>query len=132
MNYVVIDGKAYDVLVVGLEESFDIQHSANAGRTIAEGAPMTLDPLGTFYSHSVTFRRRDGHEDEYDALFTAVSIPRSQGVPVKIAHNQSVIEYEAYISTGTRSLETITRDGTLLWGEFKLKITPIKAQVLPE
>lgn len=131
MNYAVINGKAYDVLVTSLEESFDITHSENAGRTIAEGTPMVLDPLGTFFGHTVTFKRLQGKESEFDKLFNAVAMPRSKGVPVKIAHDQAVIAYDAYISTGTRKLERITKDGKVLWGELSVKFTPITAQWRP-
>lgn len=131
MNYVVIDGRSYDVLVTSLEEGFDITHSENAGRTIAEGAPMVLDPFGTFYGHTVTFARRQGNEAAFDRLFDAVAKPRDEGVPVRIAHNQTVIAYDAYISTGTRKLERITKSGTLEWGELTVKFSPIEAQWKP-
>ena len=57
MDYVKIDGTAYDVLVINIEESFNILYSENTGRTISTGAKMTLDPLGTFIGHNVTFKR---------------------------------------------------------------------------
>lgn len=133
MNYVNIGGKAYDVLVTGLSENFNILNSDNAGRTIAPGAPMILDPLGTFFGHKITFRRKQGREAEYDELFQYVSIPRDEGIPVEIVHNQTTISYLAYVSSGERILQRIDPEtGLVYWGEFSLNITPLKAQVLPE
>lgn len=133
MDYVVINGKSYDVIVESLNETFDITHSENAGRTIAPGAPMVLDPLGTFIGHQITFRRKPGHEKAYDELFEMLYQPRYEGLPVKIVHGQSTISYDAYVSTGERALKRIdTSSGKVYWGEFSVKITPTEAQVLPE
>lgn len=132
MNFCKIDGKVYDVIVTGIEESFDIQHTENAGRTVATGAPMILDPLGTFFGHTVTFQRIPGNEADYDALFDVFAKPRYDGLPVELSHNQTVLKYDAYVSTGTRVLQRITEDGKLLWGELKVKITPMEAQIKPD
>lgn len=129
MNYFVIDGKSYDVLVTALEENFNILYSENTGRTMSAGARMVLDPLGTFYGHKVTVKRKAGHEREFDALYDYVSRPRYDGMHVSIAHNQSVIDYDAYISNGTRALNRVTADGVELWGELELNIVAMEAQV---
>lgn len=132
MDYVKINGKAYDVLVTAITESFNILHTEKTGRTIAEGAQMTLDPLGTFYGHKVTFARKNGRETEYDRLFEYVSEPRYDGVPVEIVHNQTIIKYDAYFSNGERKISKIDRKtGKVYWGEFTLNIIPMKAQVTP-
>lgn len=132
MDCVKIDGKSYDVIVVAITENFNILNGEAAGRTIAPGAPMVLAPLGTFYGHNVTFRRKAGHEREYDELFDFVSKPRYDGIAVEIVHGQSTIAYDAYVSTGQRALQKIGSDGTVFWGEFMLNITPMEAQVIPE
>lgn len=132
MDYIVIGGKKYECIVAGLTENFDILNGSNAGRTIAEGAPMVLDPLGTFYYYNITFMNKEGYEKEYDELFDFVSIPRRDGVPVKLVHGQKTQEFEAYISTGERALKRITRDGRVYWDAMTIKITPMKAQVIPE
>ena len=132
MDYVKIGGKAYDVLVTGISESFNILYSENTGRTMSVGARMTLDPLGTFFGHKVTFQRKQGNEAEYDALFDFVSRPRFDGVPVEIVHNQTVLKYDAYISNGERALKRIdAKTGKVYWGEFSLNIVPMEAQVTP-
>ena len=132
MDYVKIGGKAYDVLVTEISESFNILYSENTGRTMSVGARMTLDPLGTFFGHKVTFQRKQGKEAEYDALFDYVSRPRFDGVPVEIVHNQTVLKYDAYISNGERALKRIdAKTGKVYWGEFALNIVPMEAQVTP-
>lgn len=132
MDYVKIGGKAYDVLVTEISENFNILYSENTGRTMSVGARMTLDPLGTFFGHKVTFQRKQGKEAEYDALFDYVSRPRFDGVPVEIVHNQTVLKYDAYISNGERALKRIdAKTGKVYWGEFALNIVPMEAQVTP-
>ena len=132
MDIVKIGGKSYDVLVTELLESFNILYSENTGRTMSQGARMTLDPLGTFYGHKVTFERKRGKETEYDKLFTYVSQPRYDGIPVEIAHNQTTIAYDAYISQGERGLKRIDPDTKkVYWDKFVLNIVPMEAQVLP-
>lgn len=132
MDWVKIDGISYDVCVTDIEESFNILYSENTGRTMSKGARMTLDPLGTFYGHKVTFKRKHGKEAVYDALFDYVSQPRYDGIPVEIVHNQTTISYDAYISTGARKVKRIDEvDGKVYWDSFQLNIVPMEAQVTP-
>lgn len=131
MDYFKIGGIAYDVLVTEVKETFNILYSENTGRTLEKGAPMVLDPLGTFIGHTVTVKRKQGFEQEFDLLFDYISRPRYSGVPVEIVHNQSTISYTAYISNGERALKRIDRQsGKVLWGELTINIIPMRAQVV--
>lgn len=133
MNYCVIGGRSYDVIVTAIEESFSILYTENTGRTIAIGAPMTLDPLGTFFSHKVTFKRCKENVEEFDRLYNFLTIPRYDGIDIEIVHNQSTIKYKAYVSQGTRKLQRIVeRIRKVLWGELAINFIPIEAQVKPE
>lgn len=132
MDYVKIAGKAYDVLVINISENFNILYSDNTGRTIAIGAKMTLDPLGTFIGHKVTFKRRQGHERDYDKLFEYLLTPRYEGIPIEIVHNQTTISYSAYVSQGERELKKIDAEkGVVYWGEFSVNFIPMEAQITP-
>jgi hypothetical protein len=132
MDYVKIGGRAWDVLVTEISESFSILYSENTGRTMSEGARMTLDPLGTFFNHKVTFARKKGFEREFDALFDFVSTPNFDGIDVEIVHNQTTLKYMAYISQGERQLKRIDKNtGKVYWDALSLNIVPMEAQVLP-
>ena len=132
MDYVKIGGKSYDVLVTELSENFNILYSENTGRTMSIGAKMTLDPLGTFFGHKITFKRKNGKEAEFDALFDYVSKPRFDGINVEIVHGQSTISYSAYISQGERALKRIDeKTGKVYWDVFSVNIVPMEAQVTP-
>lgn len=132
MDYIKINGVQYNALVTELSENFNILYSENTGRTMSQGARMTLDPLGTFYGHKVKFVRKQGFEAEYDLLYDEVSKPRYNGIPVEIVHNQEIIKYDAYISQGERAIQKIDeKTGKVYWGEFSLNIVPMEAQVYP-
>lgn len=133
MNYCVIGGRKYDVIVTAIEESFSILYTENTGRTLAIGARMTLDPLGTFFSHKVTFKRSKENYEEFDRLYDYLSKPRYDGIPIEIAHNQTTIKYDAYVSQGGRALVRIAEKlKKIMWGEFEVNFVPMEAQVLPE
>ena len=133
MNYCVIGGRNYDVIVTGIKESFSILYTENTGRTSSIGARMTLDPLGTFFSHKVTFRRSKENYEEFDKLYNYLTTPRYDGIKIEIVHNQATIKYDAYVSQGTRTLQRIVEKiKKVLWGELTVNFVPMEAQVLPE
>lgn len=137
MNYFKINGKSYNVLVTSLEENFDILYSDSTGRTLAVGAPIVLSPLGTFYGHKVTVRRKNGCEAEFDELYSLVSQPRivseeTDALHFEIVHNQTTLSYYGYVSNGGRALKKIDeKTNRVYWGELTLNIVPIRAQVEP-
>ena len=137
MNYFRINGRSYNVVVTSLEESFEILYTENSGRTLAEGAPMTLDPIGTFFGHKVTIKRKAGFESEYDELYLLLAQPikvakTEDALLFEVAHLQDSIAYRAYVSNGARSLNRIDENsGKIYWGELSLNIVPIEAQVKP-
>ena len=132
MDWVKIGGHAYDVIVTELERSFNILYSENTGRTIAPGAPVTLDPLGTFYGHKVTFKRKEGYESEFDRLWDYLSMPRNSGIPVEIVYNQTTINYNAYVSSGSQKLKRIDpKTGKVYWDVLSANFIPVEAQVKP-
>lgn len=131
MDYVKIGGRVWNVKVLDLERNFNIMDTENAGRVIARGA-MTLDRIGTFYGHKITFARDKATVTEYDALWDYLSQPRNNGIAVEIVYNQSTISYEAYVSTGTQKLKRIdTESGTVYWDTFSANFIPMQAQITP-
>ena len=132
MDYCKIGGRSYDVIVTAIEESFTILYSENTGRVLGEGAPMTLDPLGTFFSLTVTFKRSKENVAEFDRLYEYLSTPRYDGIPIEIVHGQTTLQYEAYVSQGKRTLLRIAEKvKRVLWGELQVNFIPTKAQVIP-
>ncbi len=132
MNYCKINGKNYDVVVTSIEESYSILYTENTGRTLGSGARMTLDPLGTFFTHKVTFRRSKDNYAEFDRLYDFFAIPRYDGFPIEIVHGQTTIKYDAYVSQGARVLNRISPDQTkVLWNELSVNFIPMEAQVVP-
>jgi hypothetical protein len=131
MNYCVINGKSYDVIVTSIEESFSILYTENTGRTTDGG--MVLDPIGTYFTHKVTFKRCKENVKEFDDLYNFLTIPRYDGFDIEIVHNQTTIKYKCYVSQGTRTLQRIVeRIKMVLWGELAVNFIPIEAQVKPE
>lgn len=132
MTILKIDGIEYNVLVTEIEENFNILYSENTGRTMSQGARMTLDPLGSFIGHKITVKRKNGYEREFDRLFNYIMKPRYNGIMVEATHDQSTIQYEAYVSSGARSVKKIDpKTGAVYWSELVLNIIPMEAQVLP-
>ena len=133
MEYVKIGGKAWDVIVTEISESFSILFSENTGRTMSQRATMSLDPLGTFYNYKIGFKRKQGFEEEYDLLWDFLSKPRIYGIHVEIVHNQTTLSFNAYVSQGERALKRIdAKTGKVYWDKFVANIIPMSAQILPE
>ena len=138
MNYFRINGINYDVIVTEIVENFNMLYSDNTGRTLADGAPITLDPLGKFICHKVTIKRKNVYESEYDSLYNLITKPikvlkKEDALLFEVAHLQDSIAYAGYVSNGERKLERIDeKTGKIYWGELTLNIIPIEAQVLPQ
>ena len=132
MDYVKIGGKSYDVIVTGIERKFEILQSSNAGTTLSPGAREVLDPLGTKIGHTIIFKRKPGHEKEFDELWDFVIQPRFDGVWVDIVYNQDTLNYEAKFDSGNQQLKKIDPiTKKVYWGELVLDIVPIEAQLKP-
>ena len=133
MEWLKIGGKEWNVNVLSISENFTILYTENTGRTLGTGAPMTLDPLGTFFTHKVTFKRCKENVKEFDDLYNFLTIPRYDGFDIEIVHNQTTIKYKCYVSQGTRTLQRIVeRIKRVMWGELAVNFVPIEAQILPE
>lgn len=131
-DWFTIDGQNFNVTVLEITESASVLYSDNTGRTLAKGAPMTLDPLGTFYNYKVTVKRRGDELDDYDKLYDYVTKPRYNGFEIKAVHNQATWKFNGYISSAERTLSKIDNNNKkVYWKEMSLNIIAMEAQVLP-
>lgn len=132
-DWIDFDGKKFDVAVTSFTESGEILYSSNTGRTLGIGAPMTLDPLGTFFNYSITVRRKKDKYDEYDRLFNYLLLPRFSGMTVTMPHDQGTITFDAYVSSAERTSAKIDEENKIVcWQEMSISVIATEAQVLPE
>lgn len=131
MDAFLLDGQSYNVGVKSVNESFTVMYTENTGRTSARGAPMQLDAIGTFFSHEVTIFPRQGFETDFDSIYHKLSRPSNIPILVSIVHEQKMLNYDAYVSSGSRPVRKKTHDKTY-WGEFTFTLTPITAQVIAD
>lgn len=132
MDCVVLDGRSFDVIVTGIERTAEIRQSENAGATLGDGGEEVLDPIGTFITYTVTFKRRKGYEEEFDALWDCVTKPYYTGIDVNIVYNQTTLNFKAKFSVAGQSVQRIDkRTGKVSWNELRVTLTPIAAQILP-
>ena len=148
MRWFKIDGREWNVRVIEPEESFTITYTENTGRTLSEGAPMILDPIGTFFNYTLTIARKKGEKDEFDELFDYLSRPRRDAMLVVLPKNQSVWKtknsdgeevegFYAYVSKGKRKIIKIYEyeNGDIKsvdYDSFSVSFIATKAQVLPD
>lgn len=131
-DWFMIDGQNFNINVLEITESASVLYSDNTGRTLAKGAPITLDPLGTFYNYKVKVKRHGDEFDDYDKLYMHVTKPRYTGYEVKIVHNQTTWTFNGYISSAERTLSRIDeKNNRVYWKEMTLNIIATEAQVLP-
>lgn len=130
-DYVLIGGRSWKVKITEITETATITDTENAGRVIEKGA-MTLDRIGTFIQHKVTFIRNLASLDEFDALFNYLSQPRNTGIAVSMVHNQGSISYNAYVGSVSRALKRIDPEaGKVYWDKMSVSFIPMEAQVTP-
>ena len=148
MKWFKIDGKEYSVKVFEPKESFTILYSDNTGRTLDEGAPMVLDPLGTFFNYTLTVGKIKGSEEDFENLWEYISFPRNEALQVVLPRGRKklwettddsgnqVEGFYAYVSSGKRGIKKIVEDveGNLQdveYEAFSINFIAMKAQVLP-
>lgn len=129
MSFCKINGKAYDVNVISIEESFSKLYTKNTQRTIAAAGTLFLDPIGTFIGHTVKFAPLN-NPDDFLELWDFFKLPHREGFPVEIADGKTTISYKAHTSTGSRKLNYV-RNGVPYWDSLSVQLAPIDAQILP-
>lgn len=144
MKWFKIDGKEYQVRVFEPEESFTVLYGENTGRTLDNGAPMVLDPKGTFFNYTLTVGAMRGYELDFERLWAYLSTPRNEGVRLEFPRSSrqmwrtdGEVGFDAYVSTGKRKIKKIIEDvdGELkdvVYDTFAINFIAMKAQEIPE
>lgn len=147
MKWFKIDGKEYDVRIFEPKESFSILYTENTGRTLDIGAPIFLDPVGTFFNYSLTVGAKKGKEGDFENLWRYVSVPRSEpmlfvfpkssyGYWETTENGGKKIGFYAYVSNGERGIKKILEkeNGELKsveYDSFSLNFIAVRAQEVP-
>lgn len=130
MNYCKINGQSFDVTVAisDIEETFNVLDGANAGRVMS--GRMIRDVIGTYIGHKITFFNGKSNAD-FDALWDyLIAHSVDDYVNLEAADGQTSLSYQAYYTSGTRSLRSAA-DGTNVWDEIEINFVPMDAQVKP-
>lgn len=130
MNYCKINGQAFDVTVAisDIEESFNVLDGSNAGRVMS--GQMIRDIIGTYIGHKITFFNGKSNTD-FDALWDyLIAHSVDDSVTLEAADGQKSISYQAYYTSGTRTLRSAS-DGANTWDEIEINFVPMDAQVKP-
>ena len=148
MKWFKINGIEYKVRVFEPKESFTILYSENTGRTLSVGAPMVLDPLGTFFNYTLTVGAIKGEEDSFESLWDFLSTPKSDALLVVLPRSRKTLwtttdengeeveGFYAYVSTGQRGIKKIIEDANgelkdVIYETFSINFVATKAQVTP-
>lgn len=130
MNYCKINGQLFDVTVAisDIEETFNVLDGSNAGRVMS--GRMIRDVIGTYIGHKITFFNGKSNAD-FDALWDyLIAHSVDDYVNLEAADGQTSLSYQAYYTSGTRSLRSAA-DGTNVWDEIEINFVPMDAQVKP-
>lgn len=130
MNYCKINGQSFDVTVAisDIEETFNVLDGSNAGRVMS--GRMIRDVIGTYIGHKITFFNGKSNAD-FDALWNyLIAHSVDDYVNLEAADGQTSLSYQAYYTSGTRSLRSAA-GGTNVWDEIEINFVPMDAQVKP-
>lgn len=123
-----IDGKGFSgVGVESLKRHFRLPDGTNADYMLS--GDYERDLVGTYYDYDLVISTADLAENEYDALYEALSAPVNSHT-VQMPYGMSSLTFEAMISTGDDEL--IPMDDGTWWGNLNVSIRAKKPQRLAE
>ena len=128
MSYIKLNGR--DVAISAYSRNFNVLDGDNAGRVMT--GRMIRDIIGTYVGHKIkVFRRGSNYAglDEFWAYLVEHSVDDS--VMLEAADGQTTISYEAYYTSGTQDIESVS-NGVNYWGEIEINFIPMEAQVVPK
>ncbi len=128
VSLVKIDGVAYDVLVTALQEKFEVIEGPNSGYALYRKRELR-DITGIKIGHVITFAP-DNDPEAFDALTEHLFGAVRPSVQLEVVHGQTIIDYEAAYSTGSRSVAYIDDNtDTVGWGDLTVEFRPMETQV---
>lgn len=116
------------VAISDFEEYFNVMDGENAGRSATNGR-MIRDVIGAAIGHKVTFFRGKSRE-EFDRLWTWLKEHSvDDSIMIRAADNQTMIEYEAYYTSGSRRLRSAANGNE--WESISVNFIPMEPQIKP-
>ena len=121
-----IDGKDYRVHVIypSLVNSFEIMEGPYSGT--AQSGREIRDIIGTSYPYELQCQPDARYPEDFDALFDVLSAP-VESHRVKLPYGQSTIEFDAAISSGSRTWHGKVA-GYQRWKDMSITFRPIAPQ----
>lgn len=114
------------------EENFNVLDGPLTGRV--KTGRMLRDIIGCYVGHKITFRASGMSPSavaSFDALWTWLKKHSVDDyIHIKAADNQTVINYEAYYTSGTRKLRSV-QNGVNYWEEIAINFIPMEATITP-
>ena len=128
VSLVKIDGVAYDVLVTALQEKFEVIEGPNSGYALHRQRELR-DITGIKIGHVVTFSP-DNDPEAFDMLTDYLFGTVRPSVQLEVVHGQTIIDYEAAYSTGSRSVSYIDDANDVVgWSDLTVEFRPMETQV---
>ena len=130
MSYFALNGTVFDakVAISAIQESFNVLDGENAGRVMT--GRMVRDIIGAYIGHKITCFNGKNNAD-FDALWDYLIEHSVDGsVMLEAADGQNSISYEAYYTSGTRTLRD-AGGGKNQWDEIEVNFVPMDARVRP-
>lgn len=130
-SYIKLNGRVFDadVAISKYNRSFNVLDGENAGRNLR--GKMIRDIIGTYIGHKVTvFRRGNNYAglDEFWDYLVEHSIDED-GVTLEAADGQTTLSYQAYYTSASQDLESVTNTGVNYWGDIEVNFIPMEAQL---
>lgn len=121
-----IDGVSYNVQVMSLTRSFEVKDAIQASKT--QGGSIYRNPVGTYYSYSMTVREKDGDRASFDAFWEAISRPVASHVCV-FPYNQTMLTQRMYITSGSQPIGRLYEGGAQ-WQDITVQFIAQAPKVL--
>lgn len=121
-----IDGLSYNVQVMSLTRSFEVKDAIRASET--QDGNIYRDPVGTYYSYSMTVREKDGDRNAFDAFWDVISKPTASHVCV-FPFNQTMLTQKMYVTSGSQPIERLYEDGAR-WSDITVQFIAQAPKVL--